>query len=315
MPTVSVIIPLYKSEAYIEGALDSVLSQTYTDFEVICVDDCSPDGTAAIVKEYAKKDSRIRYIAHPKNMGAPAFGRNTGLQEARGDYVTFLDHDDTFLPTKLADLLGVMEREKVDFICSNCVLINSETGLADMHAWGEVSGDVKAGFAKRLLQDNFVPPNSTLIRRSVFEVVKGFDTSLRGVDDFDLWYRISRQFPSTVLNKPLCTWRYLNTGSISSDQQLMLKDEIAFYQKIAGLVDATDEERVTAIDRTARDKMRLANRQLLAKDYSAAIKNYREADKPLLATVTATVPNLLRFAYSRRMKNHASFTPLHLIFS
>lgn len=315
MAKVSVIIPIYKSEKFLPRTLESVRAQTYSDLEVICVDDCSPDRSKEVIKEYAAKDSRVRYLAHEKNMGAPAFGRNTGLAAAEGDFITFLDHDDTFLPTKLEELLKAMEREKVDFICSNCQLINNATGKVDMLAWGGVSGDPKAGFARRLLEDNFVPPNSTLIRRSVFQVVKGFDTSLKGVDDYDLWYRIVRQFPAAVLNKPLATWRYLNEGSISANQALMIQDETAFYEKVKALPEAAEWEQRIAGERIIRNKGRLANQQLVHKKYEEAVRLYAESGNTAMKTWVSRVPGLVRLAYLARRRVRPQFSPIELVFS
>lgn len=315
MKLVSVIIPLYKSEPYIAQTLDSVLAQTHTNIEVICVDDCSPDKTAKIVKDYAKRDARITYVAHTKNKGAPAYGRNTGLGLAKGEFVTFLDHDDTFLPEKLAELIAVLEKEQVDFVCSNCLLVNDATGKTDMLAWSGVKGDPRTGFARRLLQDNFVPPNSTLIRRSVFLEVKGFDTTLKGVDDFDLWYRIARQFPATVHNKPLATWRYLNKNSISADQVKMLTDEIRFYRKILTLKDVTAYEEKVALEQIKRDTRRIGNQLLLQGKYEDALKYYGAAEATRLVFFVTQVPGLVRFLYQLRTKRHSTFQPLYLDFT
>ena len=314
MDLVSVIIPLYKSEPYLRRTLDSVLVQTTPQLEVLCVDDCSPDGSADIVREYAAKDSRVKLLSHRQNSGSPAFGRNTGLAAATGTYVTFLDHDDTFLPTKLEELVTAMEREKVDFICSNCLLVNAATGKPDMSAWGLVTGNPRKNFARRLLQDNFVPPNSTLIRRSALEKVGGFDTALRGVDDFDLWYRLARVVPSTVLDKPLCTWSYRNGSSISADTSLMLRDEIAFYEKIAALPDATAEERQVAQERIIRDRRRLANRLLLGRSYREAAQAYAQAGSHRLAAATRLAAPLLRALYKAKLRSRSEFQPIALDF-
>ena len=88
MDLISIIVPVYKVEKYLSRCLDSVLSQTYTDFEVILVDDCSPDSSGAICDEYAKKDKRIKVIHLEKNGGASA-ARNLGLETCKGKYISF----------------------------------------------------------------------------------------------------------------------------------------------------------------------------------------------------------------------------------
>jgi len=96
MPTISVIVPVYKVEPYLRRCVDSILNQTYTDFELILVDDGSPDGCPALCDEYAVKDSRIRVI-HKSNGGVSS-ARNAGLEVAQGEYITFVDSDDYIRP-------------------------------------------------------------------------------------------------------------------------------------------------------------------------------------------------------------------------
>lgn len=109
MPTVSVIIPVYKTEAYLRGCVDSVLNQSFPDFELILVDDGSPDNCGAICDEYAARDPRIR-VVHQENGGLSA-ARNNGVKHSRGPYVTFVDSDDMLHPQALELMLGALQRE------------------------------------------------------------------------------------------------------------------------------------------------------------------------------------------------------------
>ena len=208
-----------------------------------------------------------------------------------------------------------MERQQVDFICSNCLLVNASTGSTDMLAWGSVTGNPKSGFRRRLLEDNFVPPNSTLVRRRVFERVGTFDTSLKGVDDYDLWYRIAREVPCSVLTKPLCTWRYQNSSSISADQSLMLEDELVFYQKLLALPDVTEEEREVGMEHSKRNRRRLGNQALQAGAYQQAAAAYREADASLLVALTLAAGPLLKAGYAAKRRTVPQFSPINLDFS
>jgi len=99
-PTVSVIIPTYNRAHLVGRSIQSVINQTYQDFEIIVVDDGSTDNTEDIIKEFQKKDKRIKHIKHNKNKGGSA-ARNTGIRAARGEYIAFLDSDDEWMPTKL----------------------------------------------------------------------------------------------------------------------------------------------------------------------------------------------------------------------
>lgn len=100
-PLVSVIMPVYNPGRYLRESIASVVSQTYPEWELIMVDDCSTDGSDAICREYERKESRIRYIKMPRNSG-PACARNAGMEAARGTYFTFIDADDLFHPDTLA---------------------------------------------------------------------------------------------------------------------------------------------------------------------------------------------------------------------
>ncbi|MEU6093231.1 bifunctional glycosyltransferase family 2 protein/CDP-glycerol:glycerophosphate glycerophosphotransferase [Streptomyces sp. NPDC047079] len=109
MPRFSVIVPAYKVQAYLEECLTSVLDQSYPDLEVIAVDDCSPDACGAVIDEFAARDARVRPLHLPKNVGLGR-ARNAGLAQARGDYVLFLDGDDSLTPDALQDIADRLEQ-------------------------------------------------------------------------------------------------------------------------------------------------------------------------------------------------------------
>lgn len=119
MPTISVIVPVYNVEPYLQRCVDSILSQRYTDFELILVDDGSPDNCGAICDEYAKQDCRIRVI-HQENGGLSA-ARNAGLEAAKGEYLAFVDSDDCIREEMFEVLLQELKRTGADFIKSNFI--------------------------------------------------------------------------------------------------------------------------------------------------------------------------------------------------
>ena len=114
-PKFSIVMPVYKVEQYIEQSLKSVLEQTYTDFEVILVDDCSPDDSIKIAKKFAKEDNRIKIITQPKNMGCGK-ARNTGVQHAQGKYLLCWDPDDWVERNYLEQIDNVFENYDVDSV-------------------------------------------------------------------------------------------------------------------------------------------------------------------------------------------------------
>ena len=122
LPGVSVILPMYNAQRYIETCVRSVLNQTFGDFELICVDDCSTDETLKIVIGLAQQDRRIKIVRHAKNSGAASEPRNTGIRMSRGKYIAFLDSDDMYTPTALAELVSAAEKFQADVVHTEQVL-------------------------------------------------------------------------------------------------------------------------------------------------------------------------------------------------
>lgn len=114
MQLVSVIVPVYKVEAYLTDCVDSILAQSYTDFELILVDDGSPDGCGAMCDEYAQKDARVRVI-HQENSGLSA-ARNAGMDAAAGEYITFVDSDDVIAPDCLCAMIDIALQTEADIV-------------------------------------------------------------------------------------------------------------------------------------------------------------------------------------------------------
>ena len=124
LPLVSIITPCYNAAPFISQAIESVLAQSFGDWEMIIVDDCSSDDSLLIIQEYARIDSRIRYLRTDKPSGSPTLPRNMGIKEAKGRYIAFLDSDDIWLPNKLSDQLKVFEKSEVAIVFSNYEKVN-----------------------------------------------------------------------------------------------------------------------------------------------------------------------------------------------
>jgi glycosyltransferase involved in cell wall biosynthesis len=114
-PVVSIVVPVYKTERFLAGCLDSILGQTLADIEVLAVDDASPDGCAAILESYARRDARLRVLKHPANRGVAA-ARNTALEAAAGRYLMFVDSDDRIAPEACARAVGRAEQTGADIV-------------------------------------------------------------------------------------------------------------------------------------------------------------------------------------------------------
>lgn len=184
MPTVSIIVPAYNQSRYLGDAIRSALAQTRADLEVIVVDDGSTDDTPAVCQGFT--DPRVRYVWQ-ENRGLSA-ARNTGLREARGEFLSFLDSDDQFLPEKLELLLAAFERDPgLGLVAGQAVLIDQEG-----RPIGEVfDRPLPAGLADLLL-GNPLHVGSVLLRREWQARVGHFDETLRSYEDWDMWLRLAR---------------------------------------------------------------------------------------------------------------------------
>lgn len=171
-PKISIIVPVYNVEKYLRRCLDSIRAQTFTDFECICVDDGSSDGSGKILDEYAEKDGMFRVI-HQANAGVSA-ARNAGLDVARGEYVCFVDADDYIAPKTFAFFMNVSDIKNIDMFESSGFILN-EPGdyLTPMHlCYRHDCVQHINSWKKKLLKNIFSVnsmPRTILIRRSIIE--------------------------------------------------------------------------------------------------------------------------------------------------
>ena len=183
---VSIIVPVYKAETYLHDCVESILSQSFRDFELILVDDGSPDSCGAICDEYAARDARVRVI-HKKNGGVSS-ARNAGLDHAHGEYVVFIDSDDSAKPDYLKDLLEAAGDEET-FVIADYQPFR-EDGQEEKTFPAPFTVSLNAGTAEafRSLMFGFIlfPPYCKLYRRDIIEANRiRFDTEMRTAEDFD----------------------------------------------------------------------------------------------------------------------------------
>jgi len=194
---VSVIIPTYNRANLLPRAIESVLNQTYQDFEVIVVDDASCDNTEEVVQGF--NDPRIKYVKHKINKGGSA-ARNTGIKTAEGKYIAFLDSDDEWLPEKLEKQVRKIERspEKVGVIYTRYWII--QNGKKFLSREPKKRGDI---FEDELIKDWVSPTSCVLVKRECFAEVGGFDENLPVRQDYDMWLRIAKYFYFDYIKEPL----------------------------------------------------------------------------------------------------------------
>ena len=125
-PTVSIIVACYNSQSTIARTIDSILAQSFKNWELIIIDDCSTDNSASIIKNYADNDSRIIYLKTSRNTGAPSSPRNIGIKNASGLYIAFVDSDDMWLPDKLQQQIQLIEQNNYDLVYSHYEKVNNK---------------------------------------------------------------------------------------------------------------------------------------------------------------------------------------------
>ncbi len=189
MPKVSIIIPTYNGEKFINKTIESVVGQTYKDWELIIVDDFSNDNTKEIIKEWEKEDKRIRSIFLDKNSGGPAHPKNIGIENSKGEYVAFLDHDDEWMPEKLEkqiDFLKNKLNDKYELVTCNFLIdINGEKYKYITPTYNLDSQ------LSHILNGNFVHScSSIIVRKKIIDSLGGFDESMKMSDDWDLYLRM-----------------------------------------------------------------------------------------------------------------------------
>ena len=193
---VSVIVPTYNREKYIERAVQSILRQTYDRYEIIIVDDGSTDNTWEIIQKLEEIDRRIRYIKLEKNQG-PAHARNIGLQEAKYEYIAFLDSDDEWLPNKLELQMGKMRESSEDTALIFCRMSGIRRGGNGRYVCPDRSIEkeiLEGEIFSRLLRANVIGTPSVLVRKKCLEQVGGFKESLTCLEDWEWVLRIAKNW-------------------------------------------------------------------------------------------------------------------------
>jgi glycosyltransferase involved in cell wall biosynthesis len=219
MPRVSVVIPTHNRCSFLQSAIQSVLNQTFQDFEIIVVDDASDDGTPALIASFT--DPRISSIRHDTTKGQ-GVTRNHGIKRASGEFIALLDDDDEWLPEKLAKQVRLLDS-------SPCQVGLIYTGLYTMDPSNRrvlsiVDPEKRGDMLEELWRRNWIGTcSSVLIRRVVFDKVGLFDEKLPAKADYDLWIRIAKEFAIDYISDPLVLFRTRHNTRISTNHQAVVE--------------------------------------------------------------------------------------------
>ena len=217
-PKVSVILPTYNRAHIIEKAIQSVLKQTYQDFEIIIIDDGSKDDTEKIIRGFQEKDNRIKYIRFEENKGAAA-ARNAGINMSKGEYITFQDSDDEWVIDKLEKQMKVIETssENIVVYCGFWRIDGDEkTYIPDINI-----SNREGNIHKELLKRNFIGTPSILLLKKNLEKIGMFDENLSRLQDWDLAIRLSKYYNFKLIDEPLYI-SYVLSDSISANYEALI---------------------------------------------------------------------------------------------
>tara|TARA_B100000287_G_scaffold164129_1_gene154799 strand:+ start:117 stop:944 length:828 start_codon:yes stop_codon:yes gene_type:complete len=214
---ISVIIPTFNRKETLKRAIQSVLMQSYTPYEIIVIDDGSDDGT----KEWLKDNyPNVKYI-YQMNSGVSS-ARNKGIKFARGDWIALLDSDDEWLPSKLKDQANEIElNPAAKFLHTNEIWIRNGVRVNQMKKHKKYGGYI----FEKCLDMCRISPSSVLIKKDIFDEIGMFDETLKVCEDYDLWLRFASKYPVHFLDQPL-----IKKYGGHSDQLSKVDDGIESYR-------------------------------------------------------------------------------------
>ncbi len=196
-PLVSVVLPTYNGARYLAESVQSVIAQTFQDWELIIVDDCSTDETPQIIEHFVQQDPRIRSIRHETNRKLPA-ALNTGFADARGEFFTWTSDDNLFARSALSEMYDLLvDQPATDVVYCDLTIIDSE---------GNVTGTRPLCSIERIVYGNIVGA-CFMYRRAVHHALGGYDEDFYLAEDYDFWLRAATQFRLAYLNRNLYFYR------------------------------------------------------------------------------------------------------------
>lgn len=253
-PLVSVIIPTYNREKTILRAIESVKNQTYTNWEIIIIDDKSTDNTEKIIKNQINKS--IRYYKNDKNLGG-SVSRNIGAKYANGDFFAFLDSDDEWYEFKLKMQVDMFKsNNNIDMIFTEYVIVNENTGNNFIF---NNNNDITI---KNLLSNNFIGTTSSIcIKRDKFFEIGGFNSNLPGCQDWDLYIRAFNNNFARI-DKP-CLNYYFHNDSITGNY----KNIVDAHKKVFFNIDGILNDNNCILDNKTKKYIKSSNSERLGHVY------------------------------------------------
>ena len=208
MPEVSVILPVYNGAAYLKEAIDSILAQTFTDFELLVINDGSTDGSESIITSYT--DKRVQHLKNERNSGL-VFSLNRGVKEAKGTYIARMDADDVALPERLEKQLAYLQSNRADIVATRVKLIDA-TGNS-LPDWDEDRDHLTQAEIRRYLRRNNCIAHPTVMGKTALFRSYPYRFKQHYSEDYDLWLRMAAEgVRIEKIAEPLLLHRILTTS-------------------------------------------------------------------------------------------------------
>ena len=307
-PLISIIIPAYNAAEFIGETLDSVYAQTYTDFEAVVINDGSPD-TEALEKALRRYPEKLRYIKQ-ENKGAAA-ARNTGLRAAAGEFVAFLDADDTWKPNFLEKQIDLLKRTGADFVYADALLVgdsplSGRTFMQVQPSRGEVTA------ASLLAVEVTVLTSTVLARKQPVIEVGLFNESIKRGHDFELWLRLAKHGVRFAYQHDVLAHHRIIESGLSGDTISQLKRTLSVLEVVGKRDDLSANEKAALkinMDRTLGElALEDGKSRLVAGDFAGATEGFKKARElhggwklRLVCAGMVLTPTLLRRVYQARV--------------
>lgn len=213
---VSIVLPVYNGEKYLRESIDSVLAQTYQNWELLVIDDCSSDHTAEIVASYLNHDKRIKYYKNEYNLRLPK-NLNKGFSYAIGDYLTWTSDDNRYLPTAIQRMVEELDKDNdIQFVFASCRIIDEKGKEIEFFT-------VNSNSPKLIVGINSVGA-CFLYTRKVYKAIGDYDSNYELVEDFDYWQRVYSRFKMMGISEILYQYR-IHSGALTSTMKTELFNE------------------------------------------------------------------------------------------
>ena len=314
-PRVSVVIPAYNVADTICETLDSVLAQKFREYEIILVNDGSPD-TDKLERAIKMHLENITYIKQ-RNAGA-AVARNTGIEHARGDIIAFLDGDDIWQPDYLATQFIFLQRHDYDMVYCNAALFGTRSAYRTTFM-DTAPSEGEADFDAILSLRCNVITSGTMARKAAVERAGMFENDRVKAEDFHLWLRLAKTGAKIGYQRKVLFKYRVHAGSLSGDAIDRVTRAIDVFERVTNTIDLTTEQRTEAENRIASLKADLAVEQgkafLLDGEYAAAARSFQTANQhrrslklTAVSLLTRLAPNMLIKYYRTHRSTDIAFT-------